>query len=49
MRSKEHYIYCYYDSDKIPIYIGIGKGNRYKQHMWKSKRKGRESMMQLLL
>lgn len=29
-----YYVYEYRDKNSIPIYIGMGKNNRYKDHLW---------------
>lgn len=39
-----YYVYIYYDYNKIPFYIGIGKGNRITNHLRKSIRFSRKNL-----
>lgn len=31
--KKEYYVYCYYDKNRIPLYVGIGKNRRAESHL----------------
>lgn len=43
--KNEYYVYGYFYENGIPFYIGIGKGNRIKQHLHKRKDKTKDSIL----
>jgi hypothetical protein len=42
----DFYVYVFYRPDRVPCYIGKGRGKRLRQHLWRSENEQLEALLQ---